>query len=479
MYGRRYHGCQVSSTGTKPGTGIYLVPWYSAITRYTSNQVLVPVPVYMLPLLDVTDDGGAYPLVILVAEASSSLRSVSSLACTCRSVGPCLRQWMSQQTSASLPLDGPFDELLALSRLAATLPNLSELHVTSTISVPGDPAAELAAHCCAERLRDCLGQPLPFESKTLLVAEKAITELEDLPMSAELLVASGAGRAVNALRKHLLRSPCDSSGDPLATRAKLLIEQWTALVRTTSSRGCLKCAPLRAAAARGGSLNLASVLSGVSGDQARHTLTALSCSLGRRVAPGVFALDFGRHLVPRMVRCAANQLLCPRVRDSIAAVLSGALCSGALTGLRRLNLSDSAVCDTGLRWLSKAVACGALCQLTYWNLSCNKIGDAGLTALATALTDHSGALAALETLLLSYNPFEAPGLMALARAFSTARPPPPLQELSLRATPTHAALTDLAALVARGALPRLKRLRVDDPPHELKAACVARQVERE
>lgn len=79
-------------------------------------------------------------------------------------------------------------------------------------------------------------------------------------------------------------------------------------------------------------------------------------------------------------------------------------------------------------------------------------------------------LADLEVLNLAYNKFEAVGLTALVGGLVVGAPA--LLELSVRSNRAHAGLKALSAALARGSLPRLKRICADDkPPPELKAIC--------
>ena len=54
----------------------------------------------------------------------------------------------------------------------------------------------------------------------------ALAELEAMPMTLALLAASGAGKAVNAIKK---------GETSLAPRAKMLVDRWKALAQTASS----------------------------------------------------------------------------------------------------------------------------------------------------------------------------------------------------------------------------------------------------
>jgi len=86
----------------------------------------------------------------------------------------------------------------------------------SSSSAPADPKLVERAVACVKRL----------DSSALEELSAALAELEVMPMTLALLAASGAGKAVNAIKK-------GETG--LAPRAKMLVDRWKALAQTASS----------------------------------------------------------------------------------------------------------------------------------------------------------------------------------------------------------------------------------------------------
>ena len=86
----------------------------------------------------------------------------------------------------------------------------------SSSSAPADPKLVERAVACVKRL----------DSAALEELSTALAELEAMPMTLALLAASGAGKAVNAIKK---------GETSLAPRAKVLVDRWKALAQTASS----------------------------------------------------------------------------------------------------------------------------------------------------------------------------------------------------------------------------------------------------
>ena len=482
--------------------------------------IMAPAP--CLLLLELCDSNGNHPLLFLIAdELALSLMTVGALACTCRTLRPTFHHWLSSRTTTGASLTASVRELWALVRLAQRLPSLAEIHVIGTDD--NNSVTPIAATKTVTQYTQILSLASsgPVDSISLECAAEALDALDDIPMSTALLCTSGAGKTLNAFKRHL-RTSAPRATEVVAARARTVLDGWKAMAATPGSRGGIALAGLRSAAASGGAVDLNEALAGVGDDAARFALTLMAARFAmtltdsppsstaqaagagashyrhsRHATPssslsgwpiggpgpssGAFALRTGRYLPMPLLRRSSTTLSCERVGDKQAAVLGGLLASGCLCQLVRLNLSTNSIGDTGVQWISRAIASGAMRTLQYLNLSCNRLGDSGLAALAASLRGDDGicSLPQLSALNLAYNKFETGGLLSLIDTLAVGDVAPRMEDLSLRSNRlTSAGLLRLAGLVASDALPRLRRLRIDDNHTALKAACAKRKIVR-
>jgi len=372
----------------------------------------------MRPLLNVVDESGSHPLLLLVVEhcAGASLEPVAALCCTCRPISLTVRRWLCAQAHVTLSLGNvPSTALRRLGALACRLHGLTEIYL---LTKPPTIAADMvAAH--VNCIREAGKAPLPFCESVQTAVLQAMWTLEGVQMSPSLLASSGAGRAVKELKKHLRRvdegfsQSTSRLASMLATRTQLVLVQWKMVARVPGACAGLELAPLRAVAARGGLLQLPDVLAGVASDEARFALTLLSARFVTRLAPGASAFNLGNqhrwsapgrgsgarglpdlylgnadgvgHADSVLIQRHAATLGSCRPGSSQMPLLAGLLASGALENLRKLNLSGNHLNEGAFLWLARAVSSGALHRLTAINLSSNSLGDHGLSAIARAL----------------------------------------------------------------------------------------------
>ena len=170
---------------------------------------------------------------------------------------------------------------------------------------------------------------------------------------------------------------------------------------------------------------------------------------------------------PYILACATTRVRNVMHHGSQVDMLIALLSKGALANLQTLNLNQGQIGDAGVTNLADVCARGALVNLSFLLLWNNRIGDAGVIALSKVCTN--GALVNLKKLLLSDNRIGDAGVTALANAIK------PTVENSKRALANlktlrlidsrigDAGATALADAFAKGALPRLTSLYVDNP----------------
>jgi len=137
------------------------------------------------------------------------------------------------------------------------------------------------------------------------------------------------------------------------------------------------------------------------------------------------------------------------VGDAGASAFAAALDQGALPRLERLNLINTAIGDAALVALAPALRRRPALEL---NFRCNPLGDEGLAALvAPPLPPPTGGLNELKTLELSHTKVSDAGCTALAAALHSGALPA-LEELMLDGIPASAVAKVAAVCEARDIL---------------------------
>ena len=135
--------------------------------------------------------------------------------------------------------------------------------------------------------------------------------------------------------------------------------------------------------------------------------------------------------------------------DAGASAFAAALDQGALPRLERLNLINTAIGDAALVALAPALRRRPALEL---NFRCNPLGDEGLAALvAPPLPPPTGGLNELKTLELSHTKVSDAGCTALAAALHSGALPA-LEELMLDGIPVSAVAKVAAVCEARDTL---------------------------
>ena len=135
--------------------------------------------------------------------------------------------------------------------------------------------------------------------------------------------------------------------------------------------------------------------------------------------------------------------------DAGASAFAAALDQGALPRLERLNLINTAIGDAALVALAPALRRRPALEL---NFRCNPLGDEGLAALvAPPLPPPTGGLHELKTLELSHTKVSDAGCTALATALHSGALPA-LEELMLDGIPVSAVAKVAAVCEARDIL---------------------------